>query len=225
MCLGMAPEYRLGKKETAGRAGQTAGEPAHTRAAKLGSGFIQTQWDAEGSPIRGPDSTTYSGAIETAEEFGKRLYREAWDRGWSRAEKHVGIGDGAEWIWNIAPEHFPGAIPMVDLLHARPHMWDLARQLFPLDKAEGERWITIEQDNLDEGQLEELVCSLRSIQVADCDLAEEILTQAEYFAKNADRMRYPKFRGPHWFVGSGVIEAGRKTVIGAHRARPYAPCA
>ena len=168
-----------------------------------------------GLPYRRPRTRPLiSGAIETAEEFGKRLYREAWDRGWSRAEKHVGIGDGAEWIWNIAPEHFPGAIPMVDLLHARPHMWDLARQLFPLDKAEGERWITIEQDNLDEGQLEELVCSLRSIQVADCDLAEEILTQAEYFAKNADRMRYPKFRGPHWFVGSGVIEAGCQTVIG-----------
>lgn len=203
------------KKETEGRAGKKAGEPAHTREAKLGCVFTQTKWDAEGYPIRDPDSTTYTGAIETAEEFGKRLYLEAWNRGWSRAEKKVVIGDGAEWIWNIAAQHFPGAIQIVDLFHARQHLWDLARKLFPLDKLERERWITTEQDNLDKGKIEELVLSLRSIHAAEPDLAEEILTQAEYFDKNADRMRYPKFREQHLFVGSGVIEAGCKTVIGA----------
>ena len=203
------------KKETEGRAGKKAGEPAHTREAKLGCVFTQTKWDAEGYPIRDPDSTTYTGAIEPAEEFGKRLYLEAWNRGWSRAEKKVVIGDGAEWIWNIAQQHFPGAIQIVDLFHARQHVWDLARKLFPLDKLERERWITTEQDNLDSGKIEELVLSLRSLPAANPDLAEEILTQAEYFDKNADRMRYPKFREQHLFVGSGVIEAGCKTVIGA----------
>ena len=203
------------KKETEGRAGKKAGEPAHTREAKLGCVFTQTKWDAEGYPIRDPGSTTYTGAIETAELFGKRLYLKVWNCGWSRAEKKVVLGDGAEWIWNIAQLHFPGAIQIVDLFHARQHVWDLARKLFPLDKAERERWITTVQGNLDEGKIEDLVCSLRSIQAADPDLAEEILTQAEYFAKNAERMRYPKFREQHLFVGSGVIEAGCKTVIGA----------
>jgi hypothetical protein len=207
------------KKETAGRAGKKAGEPAHTREAKLGCVFTQTRWDKEGYPIRDPDSTTYTGGIETAEEFGKRLYLEAWNRGRSRAEKKVVIGDGAEWIWNIAQQQFPGAIQIVDLFHARQHLWDLARQLFPLAKAEREHWVTIEQDNLDEGKIEELVRSLRSIRVSDPDLAEEILTQAEYFEKNAERMRYPKFRGQHLFVGSGVIEAGCKTVIGLRLKR------
>jgi len=53
----------------------------------------QTTWDQEGFPIRDPDSTTYTGAIETAEEFGRRLYVEAWKRGWSRAKNKVVIGD------------------------------------------------------------------------------------------------------------------------------------
>ena len=90
------------KKETVNRPGKTEGEPAHTREAKLGCVFTQTTWDEEGYAIRDPDSTTYTGAIETAEEFGKRLYLEAWKRGWGRAEKQVVMGDGAEWIWNIA---------------------------------------------------------------------------------------------------------------------------
>jgi len=98
------------KKETVGRQGKTQGQPAHTREAKLGCVFTQTTWDRKGYPIRHPDSTTYTGAVETAEEFGKRLYREAWGRGWSRAQKKVVMGDGAEWIWNLVAEHFPGAI-------------------------------------------------------------------------------------------------------------------
>jgi len=63
------------KKETVGRPGKTEGEPARTRQAKLGCVFTQTTWDEEGYAIRDPGSTTYTGAIETAEEFGKRLYR------------------------------------------------------------------------------------------------------------------------------------------------------
>jgi hypothetical protein len=46
-------------------------------------------------------------------------------------------------------------------------------------------------------------------------IAEKIRTEADYFERNADRMRYPKFRRQHLLVGSGVIEAGCKTVIGS----------
>ena len=46
-------------------------------------------------------------------------------------------------------------------------------------------------------------------------MAEKIRTEAGYFENNTKRMRYPKFRQQHLFVGSGVIEAGCKTVIGS----------
>src|SRR5260370_21133313 len=121
------------KKETEGRKGKTDGQPAHAREVKLGCVFTQTAWDQEGYPIRDPDSTTYTGAIETAEDFGKRIYVEAWKRGWSRAAKKVVMGDRAEWIWNLADQHFPGASQIVDLYHARQHLWDRARRLHPND--------------------------------------------------------------------------------------------
>jgi len=122
------------KKETVGRQGKTEGQPSHTREVKLGCVFTQTSWDEEGFPIRDPDSTTYTGGIETAEEFGKRIYVEAWNRGSSRAVMKVVMGDGAEWIWNLAAQHFPGAVQIVDLYHARQHLWDLARRLHPNDE-------------------------------------------------------------------------------------------
>ncbi len=207
------------KKETAGRKGKLDGLPAHTREVKLGCVFTQTKWDKEGYAIRDPDSTTYTGAIENCEQFGKRLYVEAWKRGWSRAEKKVVIGDGAEWIWNLAKEHFSGAIEIVDLFHARQHLWDLARLIYPNDIKHRNAWIGLHQKRwLDKGKIAKLVASLHSIQTADADLAKKIHTEAEYFATNAARMNYPKFRKQHLFVGSGVIEAGCKTVIG-HRLK------
>jgi hypothetical protein len=203
------------KKETLGRQGKTDGQPAHTREAKLGCVFTQTTCDKKGYPIRDPDSTTYTGAIETAEEFGKRLYLEAWKRGWSRAAKKVVLGDGAEWIWNLAEQYFPGAVQIVDLYHARQHLWELTRKLHPNDEVNQKRWMMVQQHLLDKGKIEKLVLALRSIDTATPELAEKIRTEADYFERNAERMRYPKFRRQHLFVGTGVIEAGCKTVIGS----------
>ncbi len=203
------------KKETVGRPGKTDGQPAHTREVKLGCVFTQTRWDQEGFAIRDPASTTYTGAIEAAEEFGKRVYLEAWKRGWSRAQKKVVMGDGAEWIWNLADQHFPGAVQIVDVYHARQHLWELVRKLHPNDDMKQKAWIKLHQRRLlDKGKIEKLVGSLRSIDSTNLEVSQKIRTEADYFERNADRMRYPNFRRQHLFVGSGVIEAGCKTVIG-----------
>ncbi len=207
------------KKETLGRKGKQDGQPAHTREVKLGCAFTQTRWDQAGYAIRDPDTTTYVGAIETAEEFGKRLYVEAWKRGWSRAHKKVVLGDGAEWIWNLANQHFPGAIQIVDLFHARQHLWELARKLYPNDELQQKRWIRGQQSRLDTGKIEKLVLALRSIHTTNPEVAEKLRTEIEYFHTNTERMRYPRFRKQHLFVGSGVIEAGCKTVIGSRLKR------
>ena len=195
------------------RESKREGQPARTREVKLGCVFTQTSYDQQGYAMRDPDSTTYTGAIETAEEFGKRLYAEACHRGWSRAKKKVIMGDGAEWIWNLADLHFPGALQIVDLFHARQHLWDLARLLYPSNDACQKQWIMRHQSKLDEGKIEKLVGYLRSLEASSPELAETIRKAADYFEKNAERMRYPEFRRQHMFVGSGVIEAGCKTVI------------
>jgi len=197
--------------ETQGRQGKN-GEQVHSREVKLGAVFTQTTVDEEGRPVRDEDSTTYTGAIETAEQFGRRLYTEAWERGWSRADKKVVLGDGAAWIWNIADREFPGAIQIVDLYHAREHLWDLAAQLFT-DNKERTRWGARMQATLDAGKIAQIVRTLRSLSIPNPDLAETLRTEADYFERNAERMRYPLFRQQKLFVGSGVIEAACRSVI------------
>ncbi len=109
------------KKETEGRQGKGEDGQAKTREVKLGCVFTQTAVDKEGRPVRDEASTSYTGAIETAETFGWRLYKEAKRRGMDRAKDVAVLGDGALWIWNIADEHFLGARKIVDLYHAREH--------------------------------------------------------------------------------------------------------
>jgi len=204
--------------ETAGRQGQGGG-PARTREVKLGCVFTQTTGDGQGRPLRDEDSTSYTGAIEDAAAFGPRLFHEAWRRGWNRARRKVVLGDGAAWIWNLSHQYFPNAIEIVDLYHAREHLWELAAQLFPGDEKRRRGWARRMQKKLDAGGIEQLVATLRSLTADDAESAHQLKLQADYFERNAERMRYREFRRQGLFVGSGVIEAGCRTVIASRLKR------
>jgi hypothetical protein len=191
------------------------GDRQRTKEAKIGCVFTQTATDEQGRPIRDESSTTYTTAIEDSHEFGWRIYTEAIRRGIDRAKKVVVIGDGAPWIWILVKMHFPGAIEILDLYHARQHLWDLAAKLFPINEIERKRWVKRFQHKLDNGKIKQLVADLRSMEVAGEVLRDAVRIQADYFERNAHRMQYPLFRSQGLFVGSGVIEAACKTVIGS----------
>jgi hypothetical protein len=165
-------------KETEGREGREEGKPPRTREAKMGCVFTQTTVDEEGYAVRDPASTTYLGAIQTSTEFGRALYTEAYRRGWSRAVHRVFLADGQHYNWNIAQEHFPGAVQIVDLYHAREHVWELGAKLYPSDKVAKVGWIKTHQHWLDHGQIENLVTSLRSIGSEKPELGDHVRTEA-----------------------------------------------
>ena len=203
------------RSELEGRAGRIAGQAARTREVKLGAIFTQTKTDEKGRPVRDEGSTSYTGAIETAERFGYRIYTEARERGWDHAREKAVLADGAEWVWNIADRHFVGATQIVDIWHAREHIWEVAGKLFPSDDKQRKRWAKKLIQKLNAGRLEFVVAELRSFPTRNPLLRDMLRTEADYFDRNKERMRYPKFRKQGLFYGSGVIEAGCKTVIGS----------
>jgi hypothetical protein len=206
------------KRETAGRRGKSVTGEAHTREVKLGCVFTQTAVDEQGRPVRDEAATTYVGAIETAPEFGWRIYGEAERRGLRRAAQVIIIGDGAPWVWGLAAEHFPGAIEIVDLYHARAHLTDLSKLVYGVGSAKAKEWSTARLAQLDEGEVESLLVSLRRLRPTAAQTQEAVRQAIGYFNGNRERMRYAKFRHQGLFVGSGVIEAGCKTIVG-HRLK------
>ena len=202
------------KRETAGRRGKGEDGQAKTREVKLGCVFTQTRVDGEGRPVRDDASTSYTGAIESAELFGRRIYQEAMRRGMDSAGETVVIGDGALWIWNIADEQFYGATQIVDLYHAREHYWNVAKAYFGQNKDELYQWTEERRKELDDGRPEEVMDAINrcsSLPGGDPALCER---EIGYFERNKERMRYADFRKRGLFVGSGVLEAGCRTVVG-----------
>jgi len=201
-------------RETEGRQGKDGTGKAKTREAKLGCVFTQTMVDEEGYAVRDEESTTYVGAIETAECFGSRIYAEAVRRGITRAQKVILLGDGAKWIWGIAEEHFPGAIEIVDLYHAREHLAKVAKLVYGVKAPKSQEWISPRRDELDDGNVEAVIAAMSRPRLRDNGAQEEVQTEMEYFRGHAERMRYAEFRSQGLFVGSGVVEAGCKTIFG-----------
>ncbi len=157
-----------------------------------------------------------------AEDFGKLLYSLAVTHGLQRAHQLVVLGDGAAWIWRLVAEHFPGAVQIVDLWHAREHVWKVVRAVFGPNTPQASAWAEHACSLLVEGKIEALVKEIvvfppippepgASRSVPDIE--------RDYFISNAGRMRYPAFRAQGMHVGSGIAEAGCKTVVSTRAKR------
>lgn len=199
------------KKEVVGRQGKEG--QAKTREVKLGCIFTQASVDKRGRPQRDECSTSYTGAIEEAQTFGWRIYKEAKRRGIDWAKEVTVLGDGALWIWNLAEEHFHGAQQIVDLYHAREHYWNAGRGCFGQEKEKLHQWAEIRRLELDEGRVEDVINAIQQLSALPRYNKEICDREIGYFEKNKERMRYAEFRDRGLFVGSGVLEAGCRTVI------------
>jgi hypothetical protein len=198
------------KSELLGRKGKQADGSARTREVKLGCVFTQVGLDKEGHPQRDPDSTTYVGAVESSTLFGWRIYAEALRRGLQQAQTVIVLTDGQRYNRTITQTHFPGAVHIVDLFHAYEHLTLIAQIQWGPEAQSPKAW----RDLLEAGDIKRLVSkagkSLPSLAKAQKALCKEL----KYFENNASCMCYAEYRERDFFVGSGVVEAGCRTVIG-----------
>ena len=208
------------KSEVEGRAGKQPDGTAKTREAKLAVVWSADTTDKEGRPVRDPGSATYNAAIESIATrdtdtepapFARRIIREAERRGFDTAPRRVVLGDGAPWIWNFTDEHFPDAIQIVDIFHAKGHLFEVAKAIYGVGSEVGERWARKRREELDEGRVDEVIAALRR----HGGTCEEARKNAEYFSTNRERMNYPTFRAMGLCVATGVVEGGCKHIVGA----------
>ena len=198
------------KSELVGRRGKQPDGSARTREVKLGCVFTQVGLDKEGYPQRDPDSTTYVGAIESSTLFGGRMYAQAVRRGLNQAQTVIVLTDGQRYNHTIVQTHFSGAVHIVDLFHAYEHLTGVAQLVWGWEAKAPKAWRAC----LEAGDIQRLVRQAGRHLPASSKNRKAMIKQLRYFENNATQMRYAEFRQKKFFVGSGVVEAGCRTVIG-----------
>ena len=198
-------------REAEGRRGKADDGKARTREIKMACLFTQTSLDEDGKPVRDPASTTCLATFEPADRFGQLVDAETRRRGIEHIRQPVVLGDGAAWIWNIAGQHFPAATQIVDLYHAREHLHELANLAARLLAGHRDDWLATRLEELDAGDIDAILAAGRDLDFTG-SLAGERDKALAYFEHNAHRMRYQHFKSLGMFVGSGVVEAGCKSL-------------
>lgn len=203
------------REALAGRVGKQADGSAKTRQVYLGCVFTQHRMDEKGHPIRDRDSTTYVSSLDSIEAFGPMLRREALRRGMGTARQVVLLIDGAEGLEHMGQLCFAGCVQIVDFYHALVHAGQVLEVLLggkahPAYKARLHDWAK----RLLQNGLRALIAETRR-QAARARSTEVMEKALRYFERNVARMQYGSFRRQGFFIGSGVIEAGCKSLIGS----------
>jgi hypothetical protein len=195
------------------RAGKGEDGKARTREVKMAAAFTQTRLNDDGYPVRDPDSSSYLATFAPAAGFGVLMAAEARRRGAGHARQLTILGDGAPWIWNLATQYFPEATQIVDMFHAREHLHDLGKIAEFMLGTGYPGWLEQRLTELDDGDIPAILAAARALPLATRK-ARDRDKALHYFEVNQPRMRYADFRDLGLFIGSGVVEAGCKSVVG-----------
>ena len=167
-----------------------------------------------------PGQTSYTASVrESVEQFGQRLYQEACCRGVERVAEVIAVADGAPWIWNLVAEHFPGARQVLDYYHAAQRLYDVARVVYGEHSVEGLAWAETGCGLLLESEVDAVLSRLQALQPEGASGQDAVRLALGYYEANRGRMRYKELTEAGCHIGSGVIEAGCKTVVGARCKR------
>jgi len=208
--------------ELVGAKGKQPDGSARTFEAKIGAVFV-VEYTIDGRPlltesgeIYRSKEVSYFGTVRSVDDFGPMLYQHTVDKGLEDMDAVVFLGDGAKWVWGIQNKYYPYALTGLDLYHSIERVSDMVEFLqfkgqFALERKQTFRTECLEL--LRSGKIMEMI---ELIETLPCKKsAEKQLDSAlKYFRSNMMRMNYGVFAATGIFVGTGVIEAGCKVIVG-----------
>jgi hypothetical protein len=200
-------------EELKGRRGKQADGTAKTRQVYLGCVFTQHRTDEQGHPVRDYESTTYVSSFQSIDAFGPLLRQEAIGRGMGSAGKVVLLIDGATGLENMGRLCFKDCVQIVDFYHALEHAGLVLEAWMGKEHPDYKKRLRRWAKRLLQDKVAALIQETRR-HCAGSPQAAAVEQALGYFERNVSRMQYGTFRAAGWFIGSGVVEAGCKTLIG-----------
>jgi len=198
--------------DTAQVKGRASDGKAGTREIKVGIIGYYSWLDPLERPVPEPGSASHVVAAVEACDFGTLLRKAAISRGYGTAPRVQVVGDGADWIANIAAQAFPGAIFTADFYHACEHLYALCIQLQFQEDQLRPQYRKLKGLLFRHGAhslIRQLNQNHNSAIMASPDAKKELA----YFEKRVPAMRYGEFRKQGLYIGSGHAEAACRTDV------------
>lgn len=154
--------------------------------------------------------------FESVENVGMDMYLRAREAGFFDAPLQCFLSDGAVWLRNIAEEHFPDAVLILDWYHVTEYICELAALLFGQGTAEAKRWAERRKDELWDGRIAHALGAINLQRQKDGltrQQRETLDRTYTYLDGNRDRMQYPRYRELGLPIGSGRAEGLCKTLV------------
>ena len=151
---------------------------------------------------------SYFGSVE---EFKKLIFAAIIRAGYGTIKRIVVIGDGAHWIWNMCNEIMPDAVEILDFYHLSENIYQYATFLYPEDEVTRKRWAETTISISRHGRTEDFIKKVEEKKVTQTPIG--IVNLYNYVMNNKDRINYKEYEEKGYYIGSGAIESGNKTVI------------
>jgi len=178
------------------------------------AGPAATPSDWEERDLPAATIRTVIAAIEDSGTFATRVRAEADRLQATTADDVTVLGDGAEWIWNLAEEVFPQAVEVLDIYHALEHLADAVKAVWG-ERAEA----TTHREAAGQALLAEgkagFECWLAAAfaTIPEGTDIDPLIAAAAYLAKHPTRLNYAQRLAAGRSIGSGAVEGAVKQLI------------
>lgn len=178
------------------------------REAKLGAVYQR----ASGGGI---DCAHYYATMGNSEEFGPKFTTLAYQNGAQYCRDIAMVADGAKWIWQVVGKRFPRSVQVLDYYHVTEHLWEAADARFGPGSPLGAAWMEQQKALLLSDGIADVISNVEgwaARKLMDRDIKRKL---AAYLTEHKKRATYETFAKNGYHIGSGIIEAGCKTVVKA----------
>ena len=153
----------------------------------------------------------YTSFIGSANDFGKFIYQIAINQGYGQYKTVIILSDGATWIRNLCHLLFPDAIQILDLYHLEENVYNFAKCIFKNVEIKYKHWSKMIIKYIVDGNIEKAIKEIENINPKK--IPKNTVNLLGYIINNIDKINYKEYKEKGYYIGSGSIESGNKTIL------------